>query len=302
MEDQKGRINRLTTVLVGELFKAFGFNSKGLITKTLSTFVYKPIKNFAEICIGFDQRVVRSGFQAAAQWIMPNFAHDMHVDVLEKIPTTGPLIICSNHPGAYDSLVIASNLPRDDIKIVVNIPLDFINEVPATLSHFLYAPNDPFVRMSVVRSAIKHLKSGGALLVFASGRIDPDPTTMIGAEDEISRWSRSLELMLRSVPETKLLITIVSNILHVKYVNHAFTKFQKERPDKQRISEFMQVIHQIRTKGAMEHIPRMTISKPFNLDELCNSELDFNIMNGIKDKGRKLLAYHLQGKLVEINL
>ena len=264
MEDQKERINRLTKVLVGELFKALGFDNKGLVSKALSPFVQKPIKNFAEICIGFDERVVRSGFQSAAQWIMPNFAPDMCVDVQQEIPTTGPLLICSNHPGAYDSLVITSNLPRDDIKIVVNIPLDFINEIPATLSHFLYAPHDPFVRMSVVRSAMKHLKSGGALLVFASGRIDPDPTTMIGAENEISRWSRSLELLLRSVPETNLLITIVSNILHVKYVNHVFTRFQKERPDRQRISEFMQVIHQLRTKDVMELVPRLTFSKPFN--------------------------------------
>lgn len=293
MDDQSERINRLTKVLVGELLKALGFNEDGLIGKAISPLVKKPIKNFAEICVGFDHLVVESGFQAAAQWIMPNFALEMNVETQQEIPTTGPLLICSNHPGAYDSLVIASNLPRDDIKIIVNIPLDFIKEIPATLSHFLYAPNDPFVRMSVVRSAINHLKSGGALLVFASGGIDPDPSTMIGAEEGISRWSRSLELMLRNAPETKLLITIVSNILHRKYINHLFTWFQKERPDKQRISEFMQVIHQIRTKDVMDLVPQVTISRPFSIADLIKSECDVNIMNAIREIGKQLLSFHL---------
>ncbi len=298
MDDRTDRVNRLTKILSGELFKALGFNHQGLVSEVLTPLFKKPIRNFAEICIGFDQRVVTLGFQAASQWIMPNFVPGINVTVQQKIPDTGPLLIGSNHPGAYDALVIASNVPRDDLKIVVNIPLDFITEIPATLSHFLYAPHDPYIRMKVVRAAINHLKSGGALLIFASGRIDPDPITMGGAEKEFWRWSRSLEIMLRRVPETNLLITLVSNILHQRYVNHIFTRFQKERPDKQRISEFLQVMNQIRSPNKSKLIPNLSVSKPYTIDELVGTDRNADIMRSIQEKAKQLLKVHLPTGLV----
>ena len=293
MDDQNKRINRLTNVLNGELFKALGFYTDGLLAKVLSPLVHKPIRKFAEMCVNFDQIVIHSGFQVASRWFMSNFISDMQVEYQQEIPTKGPLLICSNHPGAYDTLVITSNLPRDDIKIIVNIPLNFIKEIPATLSHFLYAPNDPFVRMNVIRNAIKHLRSGGALLVFASGRIDPDPETMEGSEMEIHRWSRSLELMLQRVPETNLIISIVSNILHQRFINHVFTSFQKERPDKQRISEFLQVMNQMKSPEIIDLIPRISFSRSYTIDYLRRSEYNYEVMSAIREEGKRLLELHL---------
>jgi len=268
MDKNSHQINSLTRILSGELFKALGFRREGHLSKTLSPLVWKPIQRFSEIIVGFDNRVEKLGFQSASQWIMLNFAGEMIASGIETIPTSGPLIVASNHPGAYDSLVITSNLPRDDIKIIVNIPLDFISELPSTLPHFLYAPPDPHIRMTVVRSALKHLKSGGAVLLFASGRIDPDPACMPGAEHEFDRWSRSLEFFLRRVPNTKLLLTIVSDILTPKYANHFFTKFRKERHDKQRVSEFFQVMSQMISPEKFHHIPRVSFSTPFLSSDL----------------------------------
>jgi hypothetical protein len=96
--------------------------------------------------------------------------------------------------------------------------------------------------MGVVRSALKHLKAGGALLLFANGGIDSDPASMPGAKEELSKWSNSLELFLRRVPQSKLQITMISGILPPKFVNHAFTHFRRKRSDKQRNSEFFLVI------------------------------------------------------------
>jgi hypothetical protein len=226
---------------------------------------------------------------------MPNFAAKMVASGIMTIPTTGPLLVASNHPGAYDTLVITSNLPRDDIKIIVNIPLDFISELPSTLPHFFYAPPDPHIRMNVVRSALKHLKSGGALLLFASGRIDPDPASMPGAEHEFDCWSRSLEIFLRRVPNTSLLITIVSGILTPKYVNHFFTRFQKERPDKQRISEFFQVMNQMITPGKFHQLPSVSFSKPIPYRDLIGMKDTNHLMNGVTKHAKSLLKSHLTG-------
>ena len=293
MKDEKKRVDRLTRILSGELFKALGFSHDGMLSSLLSPLVRKPINRFAEICVGFDQRLVKLGFQGASQWIMPNFAPGITASGVSAIPPTGPLLITSNHPGAHDSLVISSNLPRDDLKIVVNIPFDFISEIPATLSHFLYAPHDAYVRMNVVRSAINHLKSGGALLLFASGRIDPDPSTMDGAEKELERWSRSLEIILRKVPNAKLLISIVSNILNPRYINHYLTWFRRERPDKQRISEFLQVMNQMQTPELSKQIPMVTFSEPLTYHQVLNRDVNESFMESILDLSKQLLEVHL---------
>ena len=181
------RANNLTRILCGELFKALGFSRHGFISRTLSPLAMKPIHSFSNIAVGFDQQVKEFGFQQASIWILTNFIRDMQVNIAQEIPRKGPLLIASNHPGAYDTLVITANIPRDDIKIIVDIPLDFINELPATIEHFLYAPPDPFIRMKAARSGISHLRNGGGHCCFlpAVGEIQTLPPCLVRRKPSI---------------------------------------------------------------------------------------------------------------------
>jgi hypothetical protein len=292
MDTDELRSQKLTRILSGEMFKALGFPRDGIISRSFSPLIWKPIHRFSEIVVGFDTKVRAEGFQRASQWILPNFVKDMDVYGSDKIPENGPLLAVSNHPGAYDALVISSNIPRDDIKIIVNIPLDFINELPTTLQHFLYAPPDPHIRLNVVRAAINHLNEGGAILLFASGGIDPEPSYMGGTEEAINRWSRSLEIFLRKVPDTKILISMISGILDPKYIKHVFTRFRKARPDKQRISEFIQTINQMLVPGKLLLTPKITFAHPISAKELLTSIDPSTVMEKIKEEGQRLLVEH----------
>jgi hypothetical protein len=293
MPTQIPQAENITRILSGEMFKALGFSRDGLIARIFFPIVRGPIHRFAKLAVGFDQRVQGQGFQRASQWILPNFINMMDVSGEDGVPTTGPLLVVSNHPGAYDALVIAANLPRDDIKIVVNIPLDFINEIPTTLRHFLYAPLDPFIRLRVVREAIKHLRSGGALLLFASGGMDPDPASMPGARDAIDDWSRSVEIFIKKVPETRLLITMISGIIAPKYVKHVFTHFRKSRKDKQRISEFVQILYQMVKPGRLLQSPKLTFNEPLTTAPLIASGSSTEIMDSLKIIALHLLEFHI---------
>lgn len=268
MIPNESTVNAITRILSGELFSALGFRPEGKISRALSPLVWTPINRFAKIATGFDQIVARRNFMEASRWILPNFVKKTDVFGAEVVPKEGPLIIAANHPGAYDALVIAANLPRSDIKIVVNIPLPFIKELPSTENHFLFAPPDPHTRMGVIRSALRHLEAGGSLLLFASGGIDPDPACMPGSEEELKNWSGSLELFLRRVPQTKLQITMISGILLPKYVHHTFTRFRKARRDKQRISEFFQVMRQMLTPDEFLSSPLLSFVSPLSRNQL----------------------------------
>ncbi len=293
------RSNAITRILSGEMFKAMGFAPQGWVSRLFSPLVQNPIHHFSEIAVGFDQRVTKLGFSAASRWILPNFVRSAQVVGAEVVPKEGPLIIASNHPGAFDALVITANIPRDDIKIVVNIPLPFIQELPATQPHFLYAPPDPHVRIGVVRSAIRHLREGGALLLFASGGMDPDPASMPGAEDAICNWSGSLELFLRQVPQTLLEIAMISGILMPKYVRHIFTHFRRQRLDKQRISEFFQVIRQMASPGELLVSPSLSFAHPLSRRELSPAGDDTQVGAKIVQHAQELLNLHTQSIILQ---
>lgn len=292
MVQQHARAKEITRILSGELFKALGFSPYGWVASVFSPLVWKPIKQFSSIAVGFDEQVATQGFQNASRWILPNFVAHMHASGVDNIPREGPLLIVSNHPGAFDALVITAAVPRDDIKIIVNIPLPFIQELTATQEHFLYAPPDPYVRIGVVRAALRHLENGGALLIFASGGMDPDPASMKGAGLEINNWSESLGLFLRRVPQTQLQITMISGILSPKYVRHFFTRFRKERRDKQRISAFIQVFQHMLSPGEHLVTPQVSFANPITREDLCLSKQEGQIRDEIVRRARELFNIH----------
>lgn len=92
-----------------------------------------------------------------------------------QIPQSGPLIIVANHPyGAADGLVLADLLlpRRPDLLLLANTLLRRVPEIAP-----LIAPIDVFRRgasAAGIRMAMRHLKDGGALVVFPAG--------------EVSRW------------------------------------------------------------------------------------------------------------------
>jgi len=269
MENLEKEVNTLANDLVDELNKSFGFRQDGFMRPFLKLLVWKPMVRFSELAKKFDSRVVKEGFQRASAWLISHFVDQVNTMGTENLPSEGPLIIASNHPGAYDSLVIAANLPRDDLKIISS-DIPFLKKLPVTRNHMIFSAPDAYIRMGVVRKAIRHLKEGGALLVFAHGSLDPDPAFMPGAEEELTHWTSSLGFFLRKVPQAKLAITLVSGVLAYKYVNHPATLFRKGRVNKQRLSEYFQVMNQLLVPGKLMVSPNLSFAPTLTLDDLGN--------------------------------
>ena len=91
-----------------------------------------------------------------------------------NIPKTGPLVIASNHPfGAIEGVFLAWAIEqlRPDIKVMANQGLKIFPELE---DYFIFtnplSENDPKNAPSI-RSCLKHVKTGGALLIFPAGRV-----------------------------------------------------------------------------------------------------------------------------------
>jgi hypothetical protein len=246
---------------------------------------------FSELATEFNYRVGNEGFQKASAWFVSHFVDRVKTLGSENLPTEGPLVVASNHPGAVDSLILTSHIPRDDVK-AISSDIPFLKKIPFSEKHMIFSSKDTHVRMNAARSAIKHLQEGGALLVFARGALDPDPAFLPGTEEEISRWTSSLGLFLKKVPQTKLSIAIVSNVLSKNYINHPATIFRKGRVNKQRLSEFFQMMYQTLTPGKLMVSPNLSFAPVLSLDDLGDPQDLKKITAEIVKKAQEHFTYH----------
>ena len=291
MDDLEKKTNTLANDLVFELNKSFGFKKDGLAQPFLKPLVWKPMVRFSEMATIFEHRVVQEGWQKASAWFITHFVAKVRTLGVEHLPKKGPLVIAANHPGAYDSLVISSQIPRDDVKIISS-DIPFVKKLPDTSKHVIFSSQDTHDRMSAARSALRHLKNGGTLLVFARGTMDPDPAFMPGSDIELTRWTSSLGLFMRNVPQTKLAVSLISGVISPKFINHPATLFRRGRVNKQRLSEFFQVMYQLLVPGKIMVSPNLSFSSPVTLDDL---ELeDKKNINKITDEIIKNAQEHFQ--------
>jgi 1-acyl-sn-glycerol-3-phosphate acyltransferase len=266
-------------------------SSKGLLRKLLGPVVFPPANRFAKMAATFDINFERYGFCDAARISASDFLDGVTSKGVDDIPPGGPLLIVSNHPGAYDGLVIASNLPRNDLKVVIS-GVPFIRTLPSLKDALIYTDPDAHARMGVVRSIIRQLKEGGALLIFPSGRVDPDPDILPGAEQALTEWSPSIELILKKVPQTQVMVTIVSGVISNSFMKHPLTRLPKNMRDRQRLAEFLQIAQQMVLPQSVRITPRVSFAKPLKIDQIMDIEGISRIQEAIIQRAKNLLTYH----------
>jgi hypothetical protein len=244
--EYRNQIALLTDILIHEITMALALPQSRLTRQLVRLTFSWSARRFAEISTELDQVVAGGGVAAGARWILPLFVKDYSAQGVENIRADGPLIIASNHPAGYDSLIISAHINRPDYKIIIG-EIPFFKYLPNVYKNaiFVSEPNDVVGRMKATREIIRHLKNNGALLSFAHGDIEPDPAWMPQPEAEFAQWSRSLEIFLRQVPHTQVLVTMVSGVIAKAAMRHPMTWFRRARPDRQRLAFMYQFIRQM---------------------------------------------------------
>lgn len=95
-------------------------------------------------------------------------------DVIDKLPKEGAVVIASNHPfGGLEGVILARILGkgRADLKVLANFVLEIFSELKG---YFIFtnplSERDPRNGPSL-RTCMSHVKKGGALMLFPSGRV-----------------------------------------------------------------------------------------------------------------------------------
>ena len=275
--------------LIHELAKAMALPQTAQIRSFLRSFFGRAAQRFSKLALGLDQEIAQQGSMAGMRWLLPHFVAGCEARGEDFIPETGPLLIVSNHPASYDGMVISAYVSRPDYKIIIG-EIQPYRYLPHISRHVIFSPpvKNTFGRMQTVRNAIQHLKSGGALLIFPRGGIEPDPAFMPDPDAEFSRWSRSLEIFLQRVPQTRVLVTIVSGVIAPAAMRHPITWFRKARPDRQRLAFIYQIMRQV-----LSGMELFGLEARVTFGELLSSNNRQDVLAEIERSARKTLMQHL---------
>lgn len=279
----------LTRLIDNEVIQAMGLPVDSWAGQRMHSILQRATRHFSELFVECDQIIAAHGLPDGARWLLSQLVKGFVVFGAEHIPVDGPLIIASNHPGTVDSVTIAATAQRFDLKIIAGA-VPFLQNLPHVSNHLIFTPyDDPYARMLVIRKSIQHLRDGGALLLFAQAGIDPDPAFMPGAEEGLAHWSRSLEVFIRSVPQTQVIASIVSNVLDPRYMRHPVTWLRRARPDRQRLAMMIQIIQQMLGKK-LDIAPQISFGNLLNIHNMENPD---HVLQAIIDSAKSLLHGHV---------
>ena len=289
-ESTDDQLAALRNSLLDDLFKDFNQARKRWIRKLLEPLAYFSIHRFSKLMLSLDHTISEEGFRQALHDLAAYFVNDIEVLGSEHIPEDGPLLIVSNHPGAVDSAAIGAKLPRDDLSIIATgFPL--LQRLPNASQRLIFIDPHAPLNLSGARSTIQHLQTGGSVLIFPSGRVEPDPAIMPSALEKIQNWSSSIEFFLRKVPQTQVVVTVVSGVLSPIFLHNPLNLFLRGVRDPLAIAEVSQIVTQMIMKKRFRMNPNISFDIPYSVDEL-RREYD-SIYQAVISKANQLMSYHL---------
>ncbi len=117
--------------------------------------------------------------------------HINNADALQHIPESGPVIMIANHPlGGLEGVAMSQQLRRvrPDLKVLTN---ELLARIPEFSELFIgvdvLSNNATEKNMRGMRQVMKHLKSGGALLIYPAGMVSAINTQNWRIEDR--QWT-----------------------------------------------------------------------------------------------------------------
>ncbi|MEN9933510.1 MAG: hypothetical protein RLZZ387_89 [Chloroflexota bacterium] len=236
------QLTLLTRNNAKDLVAAFKLDRLRWARRPLELLCSLPARRFARQLVTFDRIVGDKGLPAAGGYIIERFARSFAVLGAEHVPAAGPLLVVSNHPGMADAMGLWVGLARDDLRIIAaERPL--LRALPNTCRHLIYVDDSsPRGRSGSLRAAAAHLRSGGALLTFPAGHIEPDPAVRPGAVDSLRSWSPSVALLARLAPETLVLPAAVGGVISTTSMRNPAARVFPEQRDRDWAAATLQVL------------------------------------------------------------
>jgi 1-acyl-sn-glycerol-3-phosphate acyltransferase len=156
------------------------------------------------------------GLAEGARWALGRLNCQVHeADRPQQLPTG--VIYVANHPGLCDALALFDVLNDPSLRVLA-LDRPLLRDLPALHRTLFSLPLDGTGTTRVLKQAVSHLRSGGSLLTFPAGTIEPDPAWDHGRL-QLEPWSRSPWILASQVPGCQVQPLMVSGVRQRRYLN-----------------------------------------------------------------------------------
>jgi len=264
------QINTLTQINLDDLVASFGWEKHPLPAALVRKFFLTPAQKFAGQIVDFDEAVGKSNLAEASRKIMQRlWVQDVCAYGLEHIPSYGPVLFLSNHPGMADTVSLFASINRQDLRIIA-LHRPFLESMINTTRQLFFIDGDAAKRMNAVRQVSSHLRNGGSVLTFPAGEIEPDPAVYSGAAESLNNWTDSAGVFVRFAPQTKIVPVLVSNVIWGKAARHWLLRFKRTRFEREKLAAALQLLALI-MRDARPNTVSVQFAPPITLEEVGSS-------------------------------
>ncbi|MCB2198698.1 hypothetical protein KQI63_04790 [bacterium] len=208
--------------------------------RLLHPLVTPLVGEFADSVLRFDREVGQLGWGQAADGFLKGWEVQLSL-AGKQLPSEGPLLVLSNHPGLTDSLALMSTLARDDLTFYAHSN-PFLEALPEVRRRLLLLDREQAILPSHLRRGIHHLKAGGALALYPAGKIEPDPAIHPDALSSLDHWSSSMAFFARQVPQARLAIVLIRGCISPLAQYHWLTRLRRTRAAREELAAMLQVV------------------------------------------------------------
>jgi len=237
----KTQLAELTRINTHDLLKAFGLEKVRCGRQLLDALVWWPARRFAQTVLHYDQLIGEANLSTGGAWAAQALGAQIKISNVEHVPAQGPLLILANHPGLTDTVALFAAIPRPDLRILA-AERPFLNALPQTSRYLISINEASGHNLTAIRAAAGHLRSGGALLTFPAGQIEPDPAVLPGALASLQHWSASIALFARLAPATQIVPVLVSGVLSARAQRSPLRLIRRQQKDREWLAATLQLI------------------------------------------------------------
>jgi hypothetical protein len=233
----------------------------------------------------FDRLVARDGacIAAAATLDELGVAWKRQGDV----PKRGSALVVSNHPGAYDALLLVASIDRTDV-VIVAADRPFLRALPELAKKLILISDTTASRAAGARRAHRHLARGGALVHFGAGVIEPDPAFATHAvTSPLAMWRSGAGMLVRSAARAGGSVTtaIVSGVHSPRAKALLVTRLCEQRG-----VTTMAPLLQVALPGCRDVFAQVCFGDAVDAALLANGDGDESIAGNLRASALELLA------------
>lgn len=251
------QLDTLVEINTHDFLDAWGLGRIHFGRDVLKALARPAARDFAREVIAFDESVGNGGLPRGGLMLTKRYTSGLRVAGRDNVPSGGPTLILSNHPGLSDTVALFAAIARTDLHVLA-LDRPFLCALPNTACHLFMLPDDIGSRPAVIRAAANYLRKGGALLTFPAGQIEPDPLVLPGAVESLKNWSESVGLFARLAPQTRIVAAIVSGVLSPEAQRNPIIRLRRDRTKR----EFLGATFQILWPPYRRNVVRVAFAPP----------------------------------------